>query len=78
MSFNNQFKRGYEHGEPGGANGAPIPLRFHSEPTHYSNTHPLRNDPDANPFIPPYTGNPGDPLYYRNPLPWQTEDNVDA
>jgi hypothetical protein len=49
------------HGEPGGPGGMPIPLRQLQEPVHFLDRHPLFNDPDANPYTDPYTGNPNAP-----------------
>jgi hypothetical protein len=57
------LSREYEHGEPGGPGGAPIPRQFLSCPVHFSQTHPLTNDPEATPFLDPYTGNPNDPIF---------------
>lgn len=51
-----------EHGEPGGPSGAPTIRPRFSQPVHFEDTHPLFNDPDANPFIAPYTGSPNDPI----------------
>lgn len=50
------YKRGWEHGEPGGPGGRPIAREFRSEPVNFIDRHPLQNDPEATPLIAPYTG----------------------
>jgi hypothetical protein len=61
--MNVQLSRGYSHGEPGGAGGAPTPRFFQSEPVAFNDRYPLFNDPQATPRIDPYTGNPNDPTF---------------
>lgn len=63
------YRRGFEHGEPGGAFGMPIPRYFVSEPVPFLDRHPLFNDPDANPYIPPYV-NASDPQLIPPDLDW--------
>jgi hypothetical protein len=54
------FKKGWEHGEPGGPNGEPIRRYRSTEPVPFLPRHALKNDPEATPLIDPYTGNPAE------------------
>ena len=62
-----------EHGEPGGPSGEPTRRVRFSQPVHFEDMHPLFNDPDANPFIAPYTGSPNDPT-----VPGTPDDQTDG